>query len=197
MHRDNLSHGGGKTMGYRSDGIIVVAFESLEEMREVLAVYRLDPRVQKHNPFPKDIDDDSDYYWTFHTYDLDSDTTCYLMRLDFYGWKWYADYEDVQSYQHIFTVCKQFARERENFTYAYRFVRGGEEHDDYEEECYGSESYLSQMLVERLTEEIGVRMTWELTDDLEQNTTQEDYIDNQNPSDVTRKTTKENDHVSI
>ena len=184
-------------MGYRSDGIIVVAFESLEEMREVLAVYRLDPRVQKHNPFQKDIDDNSDYYWTFHTYDLDSDTTCYLMRLDFYGWKWYADYEDVQSYQHIFTVCKQFARERENFTYAYRFVRGGEEHDDYEEECYGSETYLSQMLVERLTEEIGVRMTWELTDDLEQNTTQEDYLYNQTVSQGLTKTTKENDHVSI
>ena len=178
-------------MGYRSDGIIVVAFESLEEMREVLAVYRLDPRVQKHNPFQKDIDDDSDDYWTFHTYALDEDTTCYLMRLDFYGWKWYADYEDVQSYQHIFTVCKQFAIERENFTYAYRFVRGGEEHDDYEEECYGSESYLSQMLVERLTEEIFVRMTWEMKDDLTDNTTELDYIDNQNPSDVTRKTTEE------
>ena len=184
-------------MGYRSDGIMVVAFESLEDMREVLAVYRLDPRVQKHNPFQKDIDDDNDYYWTFHTYELDSDTTCYLMRLDFYGWKWYADYEDVQSYQHIFTVCKQFARERENFTYAYRFVRGGEEHDDYEEECYGSESYLSQMLVERLTEEIGVRMTWELTDDLEQNTTQLDCIYNQTVSQGLTKTTKENDHVSI
>jgi hypothetical protein len=197
MHRDNLSHGGGKTMGYRSDGIIVVAFESLEEMREVLAVYRLDPRVQKHNPFQKDIDDDGDYNWTFHTYELDSDTTCYLMRLDFYGWKWYADYEDVQSYQHIFTVCKQFARERENFTYAYRFVRGGEEHDDYDEECYGSETYLSQMLVERLTEEIFVRMTWELRDDLTENTTQLDYIDNQTVSQGLTKTTKENDHVSI
>ena len=184
-------------MGYRSDGIIVVAFESLEEMREVLAVYRLDPRVQKHNPFQKDIDDDSDDYWTFHTYALDEDTTCYLMRLDFYGWKWYADYEDVQSYQHIFTVCKQFARERENFTYAYRFVRGCEEHDDYEEECYGSESYLSQMLVERLTEEIFVRMTWELKDDLTENTTRLDYIDNQNGTPSVPKTTKENDHVSI
>jgi len=184
-------------MGYRSDGVIVVAFESLADMKEVLAVYRLDPRVQKHNPFPKDIDGDSDDYWTFHTYELDSDTTCYLMRLDFYGWKWYADYEDVQSYQHIFTVCKQFARERENFTYAYRFVRGGEEHDDYEEECYGSESYLSQMLVERLTEEIFVRMTWELRDDLTENTTQLDCIYNQTVSQGLTKTTKENDHVSI
>ena len=184
-------------MGYRSDGIIVVAFESLEEMREVLAIYRLDPRVQKHNPFQKDIDDDSDDYWTFHTYALDESTTCYLMRLDFYGWKWYADYEDVQSYEHIFTVCKQFARDREDFTYAYRFVRGGEEHDDYDEECYGSQTYLSQMLVERLTEEIFVRMTWELKDDLTENTTRLDYINNQNCSETLQKTTKENDHVSI
>jgi len=76
-------------------------------------------------------------------------------------------------------------------------VRGGEEHDDYEEECYGSESYLSQMLVERLTEEIFVRMTWELRDDLTENTTQLDYIDNQNCSETLQKTTKENDHVSI
>ena len=161
-------------MGYRSEGIMVVAFESLAEMMEVLAVYRLDPRVQKHNPFQKDIDDDGDDYWTFHTYALDEDTTCYLMRLDFYGWKWYEDYEDVQSYLHIATVCKQFANERENFTYAYRFVRGGENHDDYEEECYGSETYLSQMLVESLTEEIGVRMTWEFIDNHTQNTTRLD-----------------------
>ena len=184
-------------MGYSSHGAIVVAFETLAEMREVLAVYRLDPRVQKHNPFQKDIDDDSDDYWTFHTYALDESTTCYLMRLDFYGWKWYADYEDVQSYQHIFTVCKQFARERENFTYAYRFVRGGENHDDYDEECYGSETYLSQMLVESLTEEIFVRMTWELRDDLTENTTQLDCIYNQTVSQGLTKTTKENDHVSI
>ena len=184
-------------MGYRSEGIMVVAFESLAEMMEVLAVYRLDPRVQKHNPFQKDIDDDGDDYWTFHTYALDEDTTCYLMRLDFYGWKWYENYEDVQSYLHISTVCKQFATERENFTYAYRFVRGGEEHDDYEELSYGSESYLSQMLVERLTEEIFVRMTWELKDDLTENTTRLDYIDNQTVSHGLTKTTKENDHVSI
>jgi len=178
-------------MGYRSEGIMVVAFESLAEMMEVLAVYRLDPRVQKHNPFQKDIDDDGDDYWTFHTYALDEDTTCYLMRLDFYGWKWYEDYEDVQSYLHIATVCKQFTNERENFTYAYRFVRGGENHDDYEEECYGSETYLSQMLVESLTEEIGVRMTWEFIDNHTQNTTRLDYIDNQTVSHGLTKTTKE------
>jgi hypothetical protein len=84
------------------------------------------------------------------------------------------DFEDVQAFEHIAEVCKHFANERENFTYAYRFVRGGEEYDDYEEECYGSETELSQMMVERLTEEIFVRMTWELKDDLEQSTTRQD-----------------------
>ena len=184
-------------MGYRSDGIIVVAFESLEDMREVLAVYRLDPRVQKHNPFQRDIDDDSDYHWTFHDWAFDSDTTCFIMRLDYFGWKFYNEYEDIQAYLHIATVCKQFANERKNFSYAYRFVRGGEEHDDTEEECYGSDTYLSQMMVENLEQEVGVRMVWELTDDLTCNTTRQDYYFNKNPSDVTRKTTKETNHVNI
>lgn len=193
-------------MGYRSDGIIVVAFESLEDMREVLAVYRLDPRVQKHNPFPKDIDDDSDYYWTFHDWNLpvayyDGDMveaveTCFIMRLDFHHWKWYREYEDVQAYEHIATVCKQFASERENFSYAYRFVRGGEEHDDTEEECYGSDTLLSQSMVENLEHEIGVRMTWELTDNLTDNTTRQDYYFNQTVSQGLTKT-KETKHVSI
>ena len=60
-------------MGYRSDGTIVVAFESLEDMYEVLAVYRLDPRVQELNPFQRDIDDDGDNdgNWKFHDWDLD------------------------------------------------------------------------------------------------------------------------------
>jgi hypothetical protein len=70
MHKNNLSCGGGKTMGYRSEGIMVVAFESLEDMKEVLAVYRLDPRVQEHNPFAsRKYDADTTGCWTFHTWD--------------------------------------------------------------------------------------------------------------------------------
>ncbi len=186
-------------MGYRSDGIIVVAFETLQDMKEVLAVYRLDPRVQELNPFQTNLDDDlvdNDGNWTFHDWALDSDTTCFIMRLDYFGWKFYNEYKDIQAYLHIATVCKQFANERENFTYAYRFVRGGEEHDDTEEECYGSESYLSQMMVENLEQEVGVRMVWELTDDLTCNTTRQDYYNNQNCSETLQKT-KETKHVNI
>jgi len=187
-------------MGYRSDGIIVVAFESLEDMREVLAVYRLDPRVQKLNPFvSKDKYEIGSKCWTFHDWNTNTreePIIWYLMRLDFRHWKWYREYEDIQAYEHIATICKQFARERENFTYAYRFVRGGEEHDDTEEECYGSESYLSQMMVENLEQEVGVRMVWELTDDLTCNTTRQDYYFNKNCSETLQKT-KETKHVNI
>jgi hypothetical protein len=102
-------------MGYRSDGTIVVAFESLEDMKEVLAVYRLDPRVQELNPFPNDIDDDSDDNWTFHDWALDSATTCFIMRLDYFGWKWYREYKDIQAYEHIATVCKAVCHRARKF----------------------------------------------------------------------------------
>ena len=171
-------------MGYRSDGIIVVAFETLQDMKEVLAVYRLDPRVQKLNPFQTNLDEDlvdNDGNWTFHDWNIPTEEhdltiveTCFIMRLDYFAWKFYTEYEDVQAYLHIATVCKQFASEREDFSYAYRFVRGGEEHDDTEEECYGSDTPLSQVMVENLEQEVGVRMVWELTDDLTCNTTRQD-----------------------
>ena len=179
-------------MGYRSDGTIVVAFESLQDMYEVLAVYRLDPRVQKLNPFQRDIDDDDERgNWTFHDWHLDEHTKCVIMRLDFYGWKYYREYEDIQAYEHLVAVCKQFANEREDFSYAYRFVRGGEEDDDTEEECYGSDTPLSQSMVENLEQELGVRMVWSLYDDLNCNTTQQDYYFNQTVSQGLTKTTKE------
>ena len=113
------------------------------------------------------------------------------MRLDFYGWKYYREYEDIQAYEHLVTVCKQFANEREGFSYAYRFVRGGEEDDDTEEECYGSDTPLSQSMVENLEQELGVRMVWSLYDDLNCNTTQQDYYFNQTVSQGLTKTTKE------
>jgi len=36
-------------MGYRSDVVLAVAFETPEQMDEVLAIYAMDPLVQKHN----------------------------------------------------------------------------------------------------------------------------------------------------
>jgi hypothetical protein len=188
-------------MGYRSDGTIVVAFESLEDMREVLAVYRLDPRVQKLNPFQRDIDDDGDNdgNWTFHDWNTNTreePIIWYLMRLDFRHWKWYREYEDIQAYEHIATICKQFANEREDFSYAYRFVRGGEEHEDYEEVCYGSDTELSQMMVENLEQEIGVRMVWDIYDDLTDSTTIQDYYFNKTGTQSVPQT-KETKHVSI
>ena len=47
------------------------------------------------------------------------------------------------------------------------------------------------MMVENLEQEVGVRMVWELTDDLTCNTTRQDYYFNQTVSQGLTKTTKE------
>ena len=191
-------------MGYRSEGTMVVAFESLADMKEVLAVYRLDPRVQEHNPFTsRKYDADTTGCWTFHTWNTNTreePIIWYLMRLDFCDWKWYPEFEDVQAFEHIAEVCKHFANERENFTYAYKFVRGGEDGEDSEDDCYGSNTELSQMMCEHLNEVLSISQVWAMNDHLCEDTTRQDPsslgLGNINPSDVTRKT-KENDNVNI
>ena len=190
-------------MGYRSQGTMVVAFESLADMKEVLAVYRLDPRVQKYNPFVSgEHAEVGTECWQFETWDFgdESYSPWYLMRLDFSDWKWYESYEDVQCFMHIADVCKQFAQERLDFSYAYRFVRGGEDGDDTEELSYGSDTPTSHSMVEQLEDALTMRIENSIDDDLEQYTTRQDPsslgLGNINPSDVTRKT-KENDNVNI
>lgn len=163
-------------MGYSSHGSMVVAFETLEDMKEVLAVYRLDPRVQKHNPFvsPNAVVDTE--CWQFSTWEFgdESYSPWYIMRLDFGDWKWYESYEDVQAFLHLPEVCKQFAQERLDFSYAYRFVRGGEDGDDTEELSYGSDTPISHSMVEQLEDALTMRIENSIDDDLEQYTTPQD-----------------------
>ena len=166
-------------MGYRSQGTMVVAFETLADMKEVLAVYRLDPRVQKHNPFVSGKHAEvGTECWQFDTWDVDDGNgdiiKWYLMRLDFSDWKWYESYEDVQAFMHIADVCKQFAQERLDFSYAYRFVRGGEDGDDTEELSYGSDTPTSHSMVEQLEDALTMRIENSIDDDLEQYTTRQD-----------------------
>ena len=166
-------------MGYSSHGSMVVAFETLEDMKEVLAVYRLDPRVQKHNPFVSgEYAEVGTECWQFSTWDVgdgDGDIiNWYTMRLDFGDWKWYESYEDVQAFMHIADVCKQFAQERLDFSYAYRFVRGGEDGDDTEELSYGSDTPTSHSMVEQLEDALTMRIENSIVDDLEQWTTPQD-----------------------
>ena len=166
-------------MGYSSHGSMVVAFETLEDMKEVLAVYRLDPRVQKHNPFVSGKHSEvGTECWQFSTWDVGDGNgdiiNWYIMRLDFGDWKWYESFEDVQAFLHLHEVCKQFAQERLDFSYAYRFVRGGEDGDDTEELSYGSDTPISHSMVEQLEDALTMRIENSIVDDLEQYTTPQD-----------------------
>jgi len=164
-------------MGYSSHGSMVVAFETLEDMKEVLAVYRLDPRVQKHNPFVSgEYAEVGTECWQFSTWEFgdESYSPWYIMRLDFDDWKWYPNFEDVQAFLHLPEVCKQFAQERLDFSYAYRFVRGGEDGKDTEEESYGSDTPTSHSMVEQLEDALTMRIENSIDDDLEQYTTPQD-----------------------
>ena len=105
-------------MGYRSDVAIAVAFRTREQMEEVLAVYRMHPKVQEHNVMDK---------WKINTDMIDGDPPYMLFQGE--DVKWYPNYEDVQAFEHIGVVCNEFADER-GFGFAFRLVRIGEEDSD-------------------------------------------------------------------
>jgi hypothetical protein len=99
-------------MGYRSDVYIAVAFANADDLKEVVAVYTIDPRVQKHNLLQEwDVREDNILY--YHGDDV----------------KWYDDYEDVQGVEHMLHLADKFHEERD-MPVAYRFIRIGEDEND-------------------------------------------------------------------
>lgn len=124
-------------MGYRSDVAIAVAFNTREQMEEVLAVYRIDPRVQKHNVMKE---------WKLCP-DHEPPYMVYAQN----AVKWYDSYEDVKAFEHIINVCESFAAVR-GFEYLYRLVRIGEEQSDIDVAEGGNDPgyYMSDFLNDRL-----------------------------------------------
>ena len=117
-------------MGYRSDVYIGVAFENEADLKELLAVYAIDPRVQKLNLLKEwDVMEDN------------------ILLCVIEGTKWYAGYEDVQGIEHMLNLADKFDAERD-MPIAYRFVRLGEDEDDMEtrEEHNGDEGQLIEKL---------------------------------------------------
>jgi len=121
-------------MGYRSDVYIAVAFANADDLKEVVAVYTIDPRVQKHNLLQEwDVREDNILY--YHGDDV----------------KWYDDYEDVQGVEHMLHLADKFHEERD-MPVAYRFIRIGENDNDTEtrEEHGGDGGELMEMLWDRM-----------------------------------------------
>jgi len=127
-------------MGYRSEVGIVVAFENWDDMQEVLAIYKMNPLVQREEVF--------DHWTLYEREDGNGDGYC-LMEYKAESVKWYDEYDDVQAYRHLFTVAKQFAEERDGFNYAYKELTVGEDGATTEDED-GSCGELGRICEERM-----------------------------------------------
>ena len=122
-------------MGYRSDVVLAVAFETQEQMEEVLAVYAMDPLVQKHDIMEE---------WIIQR--DPSPIMAYLAE----GVKWYERYEDVQAVSCIDQVAGQFASKR-GFNYGLYYLRFGEDINDVEETHGGNSMDLAYALSDLVT----------------------------------------------
>ena len=110
-------------MGYRSDVSIIVAFDNLDNMKEVLAVYLLDPRVKEHELMQ---------HWNVYKYDTSKDASymsdaVYYLKLNECDWKWYDSYDDVQGLKYLCGLADKFVEEREDFNVAWKEVSIGED----------------------------------------------------------------------
>jgi len=106
-------------MGYRSDVAFVAAFKNKEQRDEVLAVYAMNPHVQKHN-LMKD--------WE-HT-EANGHPVLYYTTNDV---KWYEGYEAVQGVEALGTLIWEF-NENRGFPYLWYKSRIGEDVGDMEED---------------------------------------------------------------
>ena len=108
-------------MGYRSDVLIAVAFKDNAHRDEVVAVYRMNPLVQKH---------DLATAWTTH------DGAYPVLWYYEESTQWYDGYGDVQGIEHLLNVVSDFAEERE-MPYAAVHYRVGEDINDTETTEHG------------------------------------------------------------
>jgi hypothetical protein len=131
-------------MGYRSDVVIGFAFKDKAQIDELMAVYRMDPRVQKN---------DLEAAWKIS----ERDDVVFLYYADDHV-KWYESYEDVQGLEYMRTLVNTFDEERGRgegdlplFPFAFRFIRIGEEDQDVVTNAADNDMDLMEELWERMT----------------------------------------------
>jgi len=127
-------------MGYMSDVVIAFAFNSKEQIDEVMAIYRMHKLVQEHDLAKE---------WQVHDWN-----GVWGLTYSSAGVKWYETYEDVQGFEHMENVVVDFAENREGFEYAYRKIRIGEDDSDTEWNSHGQQedrSILADELWDRMS----------------------------------------------
>ncbi len=103
-------------MGYRSDIAIAFAFKTKEQIEELMAIYRMNEKVQKY---------ECEKHWNIHDWGESWGLTLTINNV-----KWYDAYEDVQAFEYMHDLVLEFYANREGFRYAYRMILIGEEDKD-------------------------------------------------------------------
>jgi hypothetical protein len=123
-------------MGYRSDVLLAVAFETEEQLNDVWAIYCMNPKVQEH---------DIAKHWEKKKTDGDYPVLWYYAN----DVKWYDGYEDVMAFEALFDLVEAFKNARGGFfNYAWLKIRLGEEDDDNERNDRHSKEELGEYLYE-------------------------------------------------
>lgn len=106
-------------MGYRSDVVLAFAFETKEQIDEVMAIYSMRTFVSEHEL----VDE-----WSIHDWN-----GSWGLTFSGDGYKWYEGYEDVNGLEDMYNVVKMFSEERgDAFPFAYQKIRIGEDDADIE-----------------------------------------------------------------
>jgi hypothetical protein len=113
-------------MGYRSDVVLMAVFSNAEEREEVMAIYRMDPRVAEHK---------LEEMW--RKVEFEDKPVALIYEAE--SIKWYDMYDDVQGLQHMYQVLQDFHEER-GFHYAWLESRIGEDDADIEWALLSSET---------------------------------------------------------
>ena len=103
-------------MGYRSDVVLMAVFSNAEEREEVMAIYRMDPRVAEHK---------LEEMWR----KVDFGDGAVGLVHEGNSVKWYDGYDDVGGLNHLLKVLEDFDKER-GFAFAWGEARIGEEPTD-------------------------------------------------------------------
>jgi hypothetical protein len=135
-------------MGYRSDVLLAVVLRTAAQRDELMAVYALDPLVQKHSMVER---------WKHYTYE--DHVALVYQETDL---KWYDSYEDVQALEHMLILAQTFAEERgfnlpndpdwealvpePVFPYAGVRILVGEEMEDCTVEYHENDDFLQEIL---------------------------------------------------
>lgn len=135
-------------MGYRSEVVLCVALHSAADADKLMAIYRLDPRVAKHNleaDWDRRTAPDGIVYFLYHAASV----------------KWYPAYEDVLGMEHMFEIARLLGGDpNEDNALRFATIKAviGEEEDDVFRETNGNDDELEQFLYDN----IGIRRTMEV-----------------------------------